>query len=277
MTKKSTDLTKKKDELELVEGIPAGAIVPSTGSGRGFDEMDADDYIVPYVKMMQPLSPEIDEDDPKFVETAGKGDLLNSLSGYNYGDKLKFIPIMFKKRRIYWKDRSDGGGIICGSMNSKQPDMGDMIADSCRRCPKSKWTKDDKENSVPPACTLIYTFPAVVLGLSAKDIGNKIVAVSFMNTSSNAGKELANMAKFSGGDIFARPYLLETKKEKNDKGTYYVLTTKLAGLLTAEEYADAEKVWDMLKDMTIDFQDDKHTKDEMTEDTGIDGNPVEVF
>jgi len=29
--------------------------------------------------------------------------------------------------------------------------------------------------------------------------------------------------------------------------------------------------------MTIDFQDDKHTKDEMTEDTGIDGNPVEVF
>ncbi len=222
-------------------------------TGRGFENMDQDDLIVPYVKIMQPLSPEVQDDSIR----AKQGDLLNSLSQHNYGKSFKFIPLMLKKRRINWIPRDDGGGMLCASIDSYKPDTGEILAKECRICPHSKWL-DNK----PPACDLIYGFPAIVLGT---DQDNKLVIVSFTRTSFGAGKKLLNQMRFAGGDMFGRPYEVTTKKETKKDGTttytYFILTAKPAGRLKKAEIDEAEIYFEMLRTMVVRYHEEDTTVD----------------
>ena len=247
--------SKKTTSTDIV--IPSGI-----GGGRGFEDMDSNDYIIPYAKLLQALSPEIGKNNSEFIQNAASGDIVNSLTKHNYGSSLKFIPIMFQKRRIKWTPRKFGGGIECGSMGAKSPDMGEHHSSLCNLCKYSRWTKDPESGkSIPPECDLVYTFPSLVLGLDEDATQSAIVAVSFTKTSFVAGKELVNLARFAGGDIFSRPYLLTTKEQTNDLGSFYVFKVSIAGTLTKSEYEQAETLWDMLRQMSIKYQDENPNPD----------------
>ena len=235
----------EKKEMALVEKREESLSTNILATGRGFDEMDSSDLIVPYVKIMQPLSPEVQDDDIK----AKQGDLLNSLSQFNYGTSIKFIPLMFRKRRIKWISRDDGGGMECASLNGLVPDTGELHAEECRLCKYSQWI-----NNEPPVCDLIYGFPSIVLDTKQE---NKLVIVSFARTSFGAGKKLINQMRFAGGDMFGRPYEIATKKEKNDKGTFFILTAKPAGELVDKEFAEAESYYNMLQNVAVKYHEEE--------------------
>jgi hypothetical protein len=225
---------KKAEEKELVEKKPQeGKLVKpdQSGSGsRGFENFGTDDLIIPYAKLMQPLSPELDD-----MEDVKAGQILNSMSQENYGTELTFIPLIFQKKRIKWIPREEGGGIECQSPNGRYPTIGKMHSHLCRECEYSRWTEKN-----PPECIEFLDF------LSLTESGD-IITVSFARTSFKAGKQLVNTARFSGGDLFSKKYTLFTKKEKNDKGTYFVYSVKPAGLVSEDEYEAAEKFYNYLK------------------------------
>jgi len=240
--KKSTAVAKTDKKSTAI--APAGILK----TGRGFEDMDRDDLIVPYVKIMQPLSPEVQDDDVK----AKQGDLLNSLSKNNYGTTIKFIPIMFRKRRIKWIPRDEGGGMDCASIDGKIPDTGEMYSSHCLTCEHRQWHGDN-----PPECDLIYGFPAIVLGAEQ---ANKLVIISFTRTSFSAGKKLLNQMRFAGGDMFGRPYEVSTKKENKKDGnttyTYYVLTAQPAGELKPEELKEAEGYYNLLQESVVSYHEE---------------------
>lgn len=217
--------------------------------GRGFEEMEGEDIIVPYLKIGQPLSPEVQEEGSKIKQ----GSLINSLSKFDYGTSVKFIPLMFRKRRIYWIPRDEGGGMNCASLDSRRPDTGEMYAKECKFCVHKNWIANE-----PPACTLIYGFPAIVLGVKTE---NKLVIVSFAVTSFKTGKELVNKLRAAGGDMFGRPFEVSTLKETNDKGVYYVLRTKPAGKLSKNEAIEAEGYYNLLQTSVVSYHEEESDKD----------------
>lgn len=245
---------KKKQEQEVVQ------IAKGTGEmSRGFDEFGEDDLILPYAKLMQPLSPEVQDEEGEF-EGVKQGHIINSLTGFNYGNELTFIPLLFRKRRIKWIPRDEGGGMDCASMDARHPDTGEMYSESCSICPHSKWTRgpetDKSGNEIPgtmvnrpPACDLIYVFPALIIDKDVSD-SDRLIAITFTRTSFNSGKRLVNIARLSGGDIFSRSYSLTTAKEKNEKGIYFVLEVKPVGQIEQAKYNQAENMYEMLHNIS---------------------------
>ena len=240
-----TETPKKKKTTAVVKKNIAIAETNLFKSGSGFEQFDAsEDLIVPYVKIMQLLSPEVIEEGSKVKA----GDLLNSLSKFDYGTALKFIPLEFRKRRIFWIPRKEGGGMKCASMDSRVPDTGECFAKECKFCDHKNWL-----NNEPPACTIIYGFPAIVLGV---DQEHKLVIVSFAVTSFKSGKELINKLRSAGGDIFGKPFEVFTKKEENDKGIFWTLKTKPAGLLTKKEEIEAENYYDLIQTAVVSYHEE---------------------
>lgn len=75
-------------------------------AGKGIEGADADSYAIPFISILQALSPVItDKSDP----TANIGDMRNSVTGKNYKEIL-FIPCAFERRINLWRPRNEGGG-----------------------------------------------------------------------------------------------------------------------------------------------------------------------
>ena len=173
-------------------------------SRQGLGKIDAEDRMIPRLKLMQPLSPEVGEG------LAKSGEFLNSIAKKSYGKEIEFIPIVWWKSRIYWAQRSEGGEILCQSRDALHGSAYGLCAD----CDYCKW--HDKE---APVCTAIINILMLVNGA-------ELIACSFMKTSYTTGKQLINLFNYKNVDIFNFLYTLYTEQEENAKGKFWVVKYK---------------------------------------------------
>lgn len=75
--------------------------------GLGTEALGAEDVQVPRVKLMQALSPELEE-----YNDLKKGDFFHTLAERNMGKEVRITPIFVDKRFILWRPRDSGGGIL---------------------------------------------------------------------------------------------------------------------------------------------------------------------
>ena len=162
--KNSTAVVKKTSELPSMD----------CGSAKGFENVEQDDILIPRVKLLQALSPEVEEGDLK------AGTFVNSLTSEALPYPLEFVPIFFFKSRIKWFPREDGGGIECRSANSREPNQGALFAPTCKECEFSQWT----EESEPPECDLIFNFPSLL----TEHESELPISLSFSKTSMKTGQ-----------------------------------------------------------------------------------------
>ena len=74
-------------------------------AGEGTQFVTADDLAIPFLKMSQPLSPEIEEDSVEFIKGLKLGMFFNSLTGHIYGKEISLIPLRFQKTWLEWKPK----------------------------------------------------------------------------------------------------------------------------------------------------------------------------
>lgn len=231
----------EKDEQSLV---PSNSNLPdflrAKGKSRGHENIDKSDLVLPRIKLLQPLSPEIDKG-----FTAG--DLINSLTGESYGKKMTIIPIIHFKSRIYWKEREEGGGMLCSAHDALHPSRTEF-APNCSMCTLKDWNNSAKTaKDKAPKCVIYYNF-AVLINNSPMP-----VALSMERTKIRIAKKLLSLAAYSGGqlDMFARKYEVITEKVKNEQGTWYNYNISPAGFVSEEEFQRAEAVYESLKDLAL--------------------------
>lgn len=87
--------------------------IPSTESTMPF----------PTLKLLQQLSPELDEDDTKFIKKASAGMLMvtdgTATSLFDGEAGIRFSPLVVRKTYNEWVPRAKGGGYV-GTYNSKE-------------------------------------------------------------------------------------------------------------------------------------------------------------
>jgi hypothetical protein len=267
-----------KPTKEVAVEAPKKALVPResnravaprnqgvAGGKRGLEQVEESDLTIAFAKLVQPLSPEnLDKED-----VAEFGDICNSLTGFCYGDKIHFIPLMLRKRRIKWIPRDDGGGIDCMSQNFKNPSTGAKYESSCVNCEFSSWNGDE-----PPGCDSIITFPALILGLDDEDQSNRLVALSFTRTSFKTGKKLISLASYAAGDVFNNVYELSTEVI-NGEYTYAKFNVEPVGVVEEGEYAEAEELFDVLNKEQFKI-DDRDLAGDFTEAEVVDEDELPV-
>lgn len=93
--------------------LPAAMVdLYGASAGAGLEEADQDSFAVPFLKILQALSPELDEGNGSYIADARKGQFINSVTQEIYDGEagLVLVPCYFKRRFIQWAPRETGGG-----------------------------------------------------------------------------------------------------------------------------------------------------------------------
>lgn len=100
MAAKAKDTKKGK-----VEGEGLASIL----GGKGFEDATGDSYAIPFLRILQKGSPEVDEDDDAFIDGAKPGMIIHTVTQEVF-DTVEFIPVKFTQTYIEWVPRNQGGG-----------------------------------------------------------------------------------------------------------------------------------------------------------------------
>jgi hypothetical protein len=208
---------------------------------EGSENVTKDDLIIPRLSICQSLTPQRKPDNPAYIQGLQEGDLFNTVSGEKYGRSVEFIPLIFAKSRIYFKDIKEGGGILCSSANGID---GGRLSKTCAACPKSQFTAE-----AAPECTNFMNFPSLLL----PELG--LIAASFKSSGLKPARQFLNRL-----DLFSqqhdKPYYtgvyeLKVIPMKNTMGEFFGPSFTRKRWVTEQEYLVAHENYTQLKGKTI--------------------------
>lgn len=68
----------------------------------GFEDMSSDTQVIPSLRILQSLSPQLDETKPEYIEGAKRGNFLNSVTQEVLTSPVKVIVVAFHRRFTLW-------------------------------------------------------------------------------------------------------------------------------------------------------------------------------
>lgn len=112
----------KKQELVVGHaGIVATPPALVEGERTGLEGLGKEDYKIPRIKLLQPLSPEIKSYQGKAIP----GEFWHTGANKSLGSEFLMVPCVVGKRAVLWRPRDDGnGGILAFSKDAVNWDRG---------------------------------------------------------------------------------------------------------------------------------------------------------
>lgn len=281
MAKKKTELVKVEEtskELTRPAQKQTKALAKPAGTkiaGRGFENLEREDILLPRLKLLQSVSPEVMEQDLK------AGVIFLNLQNKSLGEKIVITPVLHYKSRIKFVPLDDGGGIDCSAPNAITP-RDSKYATACAECKFSQWDeKAEKKKDQRPACTIFQNFVVlvgdslepVILSMSSTKLKVARKWWSGMAMKPPSGRTFTNddgqKEKFPKC-MFDWQYELSSVKEKGDETTYYNYSVKDLYKKTSDKQWDAcNELWEQLSDATITTQQDNEAEEGKTAEAAI--------
>ena len=252
-TKKQEEMAMNVESTEVAVKQDTSLQHVSVGNIEGFENVDlSKDIKYPRVKLMQKMSPELDEN-----EALRAGMMVNSVTLEQVPQT--FIPLLISKSNIFFvprdadkwqpilqaiptinKEDFDGELSICRAMDAK---TGDRFG-NCATCPYSKF-----QGKNAPLCTETINVMVLFEGDFLPSI------ISFSVTSLKHGKNFINLALMKSmkeGALFASKYKWTAKKNSNANGDWFELTVQpIADKPTEDELFMAREMYNMVKDYVV--------------------------
>ncbi|QIQ65275.1 hypothetical protein 19_00039 [Pseudomonas phage Epa19] len=184
-------------------------------AGAGFENQDRSDYSIPFLAVLQGLSPELET-----LESAKPGFILNKVTQdvVSGKDGIVFVPCYTQHVYVEWVPRDAGGGIV--GMHELDSEV---VAQARAAARTGKFT-------MPNGNELIETFYVygIVVG---EDETTSHAVIAFTSTKIKKYKAWMTKARTVqmrlpdgrkiNPPLFAHRYRLKTVKEKNAKGEFY--------------------------------------------------------
>jgi hypothetical protein len=112
-SKDKTDVATVKENAQLPAGLDMDDLIRD--SGAGVAGMGMDDVAVPYLYILQQMSPQVDPDNDAYVEGAKPGMFYNNVNEEIYEGRengVIVIPCAYERKYVEWVDRDSGGGYV---------------------------------------------------------------------------------------------------------------------------------------------------------------------
>lgn len=216
-------IKKESEELAVQNSMP-----------MGFEDEEADDIIIPRVKVIQALSPERKD------KIADEGDIINSLTKERLNGKV-FVPVFKFNNNVLWRDRNDGGGIICTARDGRLGVQSDGTTLMCANCRKCEFDNTKQGREAMPSCTKYINFFGFFAGERAP------IILSFSKTCYNEGKKLYSLAKVTMQNMWHYGYTLNEKKMVKANNEWYVPVMTAAGATDEEDRAFGMALYKMYR------------------------------
>lgn len=193
-------------------------------AGAGLENVRPEDQAIPFLRVLQALSPQLKRQNANYIDGAKEGDILNTVDRVVWdGDKgILVIPCWFRPTLVEWKPRSVGGGFVRAT-EANSPEGVSMKAAAQRG--------DDGKSYLPSGNHVIDTAQHYVLQISEEGefLARAVIAMS--STQLRVSRQWMTMreqqtGKNSKGVRFTLPsyacvYRLTTANQVNDKGEFF--------------------------------------------------------
>lgn len=187
------------------------------GAGEGLDDFSQSDMLIPYVRIVQALSKELQKNHAKYLEGAEQGAFVNSATRKVWDGEKGFyvIPVSFGHRYMAWKPQNGGPAY----------DMGDDPSQFNAATPNDKGKRLDSEgnelvDSLQFFVILVdeetYEWEMAVLNFS----GSQAKKARGWSTTINNRMERKD-GKLVRPAIYFYSYKITTTPESNDQGSWY--------------------------------------------------------
>lgn len=229
------EIVTKKDQLpaDLLDEITASA-----GEGTTFDSSEMQ---IPFIRIIQALSPQVNKKDPAFIDGADQGDAFNTVTSefWTGEEGLLVIPCYQETKFLEFVPRESGGGFM-GELEPNNPDI------------QNTERKGAKE-ILPNGNELVKSDQHYCLVVG--DSGMVQPAIVDMKSSqlkvSRRWKTQIAMQKIRHPKtdalltpaVYATMWRLNTLQESNDQGTWYNWSVTKHGLVQTKEILSEAKLF----------------------------------
>jgi hypothetical protein len=208
-------------------------------TATGFENVKPTDTAIPFIGILQSLSPQVKRGHAQRIEGATEGMLFNSVTQEIYEGPLRVIPCAFQKAYVEWVPRESGGGFV-----KQHPD--ESILASCTRNEKNIDTLPNGNQVVPTA----YHFILVEKPDGLLERAVLSMTRTQLKKSRRWLSQMINMqVKFPNGKtahppMFSHSYEVSTVLETRDSYSWYGFTLSSPRLVESmAAYVEAKKFY----------------------------------
>lgn len=203
----------------------------------GFENVAAQDLGIPFLMILQAMSPEVNRSDADYeskkIKGAQPGSIINTVAREVYyqpdENPMLLIPCGYDRKWIEWKPRTKGGGFV-------KPHADERIMEQTTKDPE---TGNDtlRNGNIIRATAYFFVLVAeiqgvkcpepirAVIGMSSTQLRNARIWLNIMYS--------IKMPKAGGGQftppMFSHFYAVGTKPESNEKGSWMGWKIESAG------------------------------------------------
>ncbi len=186
---------------------------------KGYEGASSGSFAMPFLRILQKLSPECDKDDPAFIEGAEAGFIIHTITKELY-ETVNIVPLQYRDTYIEWIPRTKGGGFVA---EYEFPNMG--TTEMLRTC-----SKEENKNILPNGnefklhsnyfCALEgeeNEWEPVMISMSSSQLKTSRIWLSTMVKMKFEHEGVTYPAK----NIRSFQWTLGTERLENDKGVWY--------------------------------------------------------
>jgi|TARA_R110000737_G_scaffold215941_1_gene232436 hypothetical protein len=212
--------------------------------GTGLEETTTEDFAIPFIRVLQPMSPQLQKQHGSYVAGASAGDLFNTVTGEAYdGEKgISIVPCAYSKKYIEWIPREKGGGLVNAGHDIS-------ILSSCTRNPNDRRYYTAEGNEIVETAQFFV--------LVVKDGTAQQAVLAFTSTQLGVSRKWLTMLRMARvqnskgvsveAPMFAYTYKLSSTTQSNDKGSWNAYTisqegpTQMPTAMMAKEFMSAAR------------------------------------
>lgn len=247
----------KVEKSDVSEVLP-DFIKGKAGAGAGTEGLSSDAITPPRLKLIQALSPELEE-----VSSLKPGHYYNNVLQKDYGPIVKIIPCYLTEAYLLFAPRVPGspGGLLARANDGVHWNPANMAfdvvidkkgtkavwktANTVRQSGLSAWgTSDPLDKNSPPAAT--YAINCVVVVNHEVEDGPMVI--SFMRSAIKVGKKFAGSLRMARAPSYGRVFELSSLKVEGPSGPYFEPRLRPLGFIDDPAlFADTQAIYEMAR------------------------------
>lgn len=247
MAKAPVKQDETKNELANVTGGQVPAFLQNTDKGSHLQGMDSGDFIVPRIKLLQGISPEVEA-----FDEAKSGEFWLNVLDISLGETIRFIPINNRKRYLLLPPIGDDRGVLARAddgrtwntkgewevrlKNVKKPVTWVIDDLDVRKSGLAEFgTANPEDPDSNPAATLFYEYLVWLPDLNLPSP----VLLSLARSQAKKARDLNGKIEFGGVPMQGMVFEASVVKETGAEGPYNNYQFARGGFATEEQFNQA--------------------------------------